>query len=231
MTTLRNSPSKPKDKAPSLRVWDAPTRLFHWLLVATIFLAWWTASNGQMDWHIKAGYVALGLVVFRIYWGVVGSSTSRFSTFVRGPRATLSYLRELPKRLASSAPGHNPLGAWSILAMLGILAAQIVLGLFAVDVDGLNSGPLSDRVSFDTGRLCAQVHQTLFWVLLGFIALHILAVLFYLFYKRENLIGPMVHGRRSDIATEPKMASLWKAVIGVILAVAAVYAVANGLKV
>lgn len=211
------------------RVWDLPTRLFHWLLVGTIAFAWWTAETGHMDWHLYAGYLALGLVVFRLYWGLVGSSTARFAQFVRGPRAVLAYVRSQSKPEASAAPGHNPLGALSIVAMLILIGAQVTLGLFAVDTDGIFSGPLSDLVDFDTARLCAEYHHALFQVLEALIALHILAVLFYLVVKRDNLIGPMLHGLRRG--GEPAIiAPLWRALPGIVLAAAVVWFVARGLK-
>ncbi|MDE1985121.1 MAG: cytochrome b/b6 domain-containing protein [Alphaproteobacteria bacterium] len=212
------------------RVWDVPTRAFHWLFVAAIAFAWWTAETDRMDWHLDAGYVVLGLLVFRIYWGFVGSSTARFASFVRGPQATLAYIRTLPGCLVSAKAGHNPLGAWSILAMLALVIAQVTLGLFAVDVDGISSGPLSDRVSFDTGRLCAEYHDALFNVLLGLIALHVAAVLFYLLYKGDDLIGPMVHGKRRVADATVTIAPLWRAVIGVLLAAGFTWFVTNGLK-
>ena len=221
--------SKTARTADEWRVWDVPTRLFHWLLVGTIAFAWWSAETDHMDWHLDAGYLILGLVVFRLYWGFVGSTTSRFASFVRGPRATLTYLRSLPKRAASDTLGHNPLGAWSIITMLVLISALVALGLFAVDIDGISSGPLADWVDFDTARLCAEYHKAVFHVLQGFIALHILAVLFYLFYKHDNLIGPMVHGmrRRGPAAS---IAPLWRVLPGIVLASVVVWFVAHGFK-
>jgi cytochrome b len=122
-------------------VWDVPTRLIHWLIVALVAASWWTGENGHMDWHRYSGYGLLGLVVFRVYWGIAGASTARFRQFVRGPRVIASYLRGRWETL----PGHNPLGAISAVVLLALLLAQIVLGLFAVDVDGIESGPLSSQ--------------------------------------------------------------------------------------
>src|SRR5690349_24353754 len=104
-----------------VRVWDLPTRLVHWLLVLLVPFSWWTAESGRLEWHRWSGYGLLGLVLFRVYWGFFGSSTARFSRFVRGPRAIVAYLRG---RLPASV-GHNPLGALSVLALLGLLIAQI----------------------------------------------------------------------------------------------------------
>ena len=188
------------DAAPSprVRVWDLPVRVCHWLMVLFVAVSWWTAETHRMDWHQYSGHALLAVVTFRIYWGFFGSSTARFSQFVRGPRIVLDYL----KGQWVAIPGHNPLGALSVLALLGLLLAQVVLGLFSVDVDGIESGPLSTYVSFDAGRLAAEWHDDLFEVLLWLIGLHIAAVLFYLLYKKQNLAATMLHGER-DYAGDP----------------------------
>jgi cytochrome b len=118
-------------------------------------------------------------------------------------------------------PGHNPLGALSVLALLGLLLTQIVLGLFAVDVDGIESGPLSTYVSFDTGRSAAEWHDSLFDALLWLIGLHVAAVLFYLLYRKENLVGAMLHGTRSFSSgpvTSVRTVSWVRFIVGVLLA-------------
>jgi cytochrome b len=175
-----------------IRVWDVPTRLIHWLIVLLVATSWWTGDTGRMDWHRYSGYLLLGLVSFRIYWGLFGASTARFRQFVRGPRVVLDYLRGRWETL----PGHNPVGALSTLVLLALLATQVVLGLFAVDVDGIESGPLSNHVSFATGRACAKLHHQLFDVLLVLIAAHVAAVLFYVVVKKQNLIAAMFTGKR-----------------------------------
>jgi cytochrome b len=193
------------------RLWDGPTRIVHWALVLLIAFSWWSAEAAHMDWHRWSGYGVLGLLVFRLIWGVVGSASARFASFVKGPAATLAYVRTLRGRAASEVPGHNPLGAWSVLAILAVLIFQIVTGLFAVDIDGLESGPLSDRVSFDTGRLLAHWHHQSFTVLQVLVALHVAAVIFYLTYKRANLVGPMITGR-ARFAEDPglRFAPSWR---------------------
>src|SRR5688572_27938897 len=140
-----------------VRIWDVPTRVVHWLMAALIPTSWWTAESGNLELHRYSGYLLVGLLLFRIYWGFAGSSSARFANFVKGPRAILSYLRI---GSAGSAGGHNPLGALSVVALLLLLLTQISLGLFAVDVDGLESGPLSHYVSFEAGRACAEWHET-----------------------------------------------------------------------
>lgn len=218
-----------------VRVWDAPTRIVHWLLPALVATSWWTAENGELEFHRYSGYALLGLVVFRVYWGFAGSSTSRLFRFLRGPRALIAYAKGLAVRRDSAKPraiGHNPLGALSALALLALLIAHITLGLFAVDVDGIESGPLSHLVSFDAGRVCAGLHQDLFNVLLAFIALHLVAVLFYVLFRRDSLIAPMLSGFRtenSDAASSINPASWRRAAAGVAFAAAVTWAVIAGL--
>lgn len=201
-----------------VRVWDLPTRVAHWLLVLGIAGAWWTGETGRLEWHRWCGYLLLGVVVFRVYWGFLGSSTARFAGFVRGPRVVAEYLRGS----WSAVPGHNPLGALSVLALLALLATQITLGLFAVDVDGIESGPLSLYVSFEAGRDAAEWHEVVFNVLLLFIALHIAAILWYRVARKETLVAAMFHGTREfPGAPEPlQPASALRFVAGVVLSAA-----------
>jgi cytochrome b len=207
------------------RVWDLPTRLVHWAFVVGVVFSWWTAETGRLEWHRWSGYTLLGLVLFRLYWGFVGASTARFGSFVRGPRAIAAYLRGT----GGAAVGHNPLGALSVLALLGLLLSQIVLGLFAVDVDGIESGPLSRYVSFETGRACAEWHGVVFNLLTVLIAVHLLAVLYYGVFKRENLTGAMITGsRRFETERAPmESASLSRLIIGIVLATAITYVIAT----
>ena len=209
-----------------VRVWDVPVRFVHWFMVVLFAVSWWTAEAGRMEWHQYSGFTLLALVVFRIYWGFVGSSTARFGQFLRGPRALRDYL----KGRWAQVPGHNPLGALSVVAMLTLLLTQIVLGLFAVDVDGIESGPLSIYVSFEGGRVAAEWHDTVFDVLLWLIVLHIVAVLFYVLIRKENLIGAMLHGKRT-VTGEPHAAvirvSVLRVVVGVVLACALTWWVAS----
>lgn len=185
-------------KTPKLPVWDLPTRLFHWLLVLLFALSWWSAENHEMEWHYRSGLTLLMLLAFRLIWGFIGGSSARFAGFVRGPGATLDYLRGA----RAKSVGHNPLGGYSVIAMLLALVVQVGTGLFATDIDGLESGPLSHFVDFDQGRLAAKVHGTSFNILLVLIGLHIAAILFYLVVRRRNLVGPMVTGRDGSLGGE-----------------------------
>ncbi|MDB5397903.1 MAG: hypothetical protein JWM91_5409 [Rhodospirillales bacterium] len=205
----------------NVRVWDLPTRLFHWLIVVLFAISWWTAENDQLDWHMLSGYGILALLFFRIYWGFAGSQTARFGNFLKGPRAFLAYSARMFERPERPTPGHNPMGGWSVAAFISLLLLQTVLGLFAIDVDGLNAGPLDHLVSFETGRRAAGLHDTVFNFLLILIGLHTAAVLFYWFYKRENLIAAMVTGlKRMPRSIEPDLhfTSLWWAVPGLLVA-------------
>jgi cytochrome b len=175
-----------------VRVWDLPTRLFHWLLVALFLFSWWSAENREMDWHRLSGIGLLGLLLFRLIWGVIGGSTARFASFLHSPGKALAYLRLFAA--GPHKPGHNPVGGYSVVAMLLALIVQVTTGLFATDVDGIESGPLSYLVSFDQGRTASAIHHVSFNVLLALVGLHVLAILFYLIFRRRNLVGPMITG-------------------------------------
>ena len=171
------------------RVWDLPVRLVHWLLAALIAFSWWSVHNHHTDWHIWSGCAILTLLVFRILWGFFGSSTARFSSFVRGPRAIAAYWRG-----SWVGIGHNPLGALSVLTLLGAVAVQVGLGLVAQDEDGIYMGPLAQLVSSDTSDRAREIHELWFNVILGLIALHLLAILYYR-WRGRKLTLPMVTGR------------------------------------
>lgn len=205
----------------SPRVWDIPTRLFHWSIVVLVGFSWWSAENHQMEWHYRSGITLLILLVFRLIWGVIGGSTARFIEFIPTPGRISNYLHK--SRSAAHHAGHNPLGAFSVFAMLTALTVQVGTGLFAVDTDGLESGPLSSWISFSQGRQAAAIHEISFSIVQILVALHIAAILFYLIFRRRNLIGPMITGRdnavRADTALKP--APLWAFLLaaGVALAI------------
>jgi len=162
-----------------------------------IAAAWWTEKQRMLEEHRLVGYALFSLVLFRFAWALIGSSTSRFSAILRSPAVVYRYARhEFFRRDAARHAGHNPVGGWSVGAMLLVLSAQIVSGLVAVDVDGLESGPLSYLVSFDMGRLASRLHALTFNILLVLIGLHVAAVVFHALYKRDNLVMPMLSGLR-----------------------------------
>ncbi|WP_443748594.1 cytochrome b/b6 domain-containing protein [Asticcacaulis solisilvae] len=199
-----------------IAVWDIPVRLFHWSLAGLIAFAWWSAETHHLDWHKIAGSLIAGLLVFRLWWGVFGGSTARFADFVRGPGAILDYLRGKAKGLSA---GHNPLGALSVLALLLAALTVVVSGLFTVDTDGIESGPLSNLVDFDQGRIAAEIHGYGFNVLEVLVVLHLVAIAWYAFVKRDGLIGAMLHGKRTARGEMAAMkpARLWALVVGLIL--------------
>jgi len=222
MTTAAGTP---------VRLWDLPVRLVHWSFVIGIGLLWWSAENHRLDLHFKVGLVMLGLVVFRLLWGLVGSSTARFSGFVKGPAAIRAYLAGQKSGTAEHVVGHNPLGALSVLALIGLLALQIGLGLFAQDTDAVSSGPLNFLVSYDLAKQISEVHEAVFNVILAVVGLHVAAILYYRVFKRDNLVSPMISGRRTfatPVAT-PRIAPLWLAVVCAVLAAAITVWVAWGL--
>ena len=224
---LTTAPAGAPD-AVRVAVWDLPTRLVHWLFVLLVCVSWWTAETGRLEWHRWSGYGLLALVLFRTYWGFAGSSTARFGRFVRGPRAISSYL----KGTWPVTAGHNPLGALSVLLLLGLLLLQILLGLFAVDVDGMESGPLSLYVSFDTGREAAQWHESTFNALMVVILLHVIAAIYYLVVKRQNLIGGMITGSRifSTKVAPLERGSVVRLVIGIAISAALTWAAAKSFQ-
>jgi cytochrome b len=206
---------EPVTKALPVELWDFPVRLVHWAFVALLPGLWWTSRVGDMSTHKVLGYVLLALIIFRVIWGFVGSETARFWSFIRGPRAVAAYFTALLKGKPAPVVGHNPLGGWSVLALLGLLAADVAFGLFTQDVDGIESGPLARLVSYDTADWARGWHDALFKVLLAAVALHVAAIIFYLAVKRDNLIAPMISGKRtiSAVHPSPRFVSAWRAII------------------
>jgi cytochrome b len=185
-------------KVYSIPVWDIPTRIFHWLLAGLVILSFITGKIGgtAMKYHELGGFAVLSLVVFRLVWGVIGGQQSRFSAFVKGPATVLRYASSLPRKDSTPYIGHNPLGGWSIIAMLISLLIQTGTGLFAND-DILTEGPLYDLVSKHTSDWLTGLHHLNRNVLLGLVVLHICAIMFYLLAKRENLLVPMITGKKT----------------------------------
>lgn len=181
-----------------VRLWDLPVRLCHWSFVILIPALWWTAENEKIGLHMRLGMLLLVLLTFRILWGFFGSSTARFASFVRGPRAVASYLSSLGNPAHAPAVGHNPAGGWSVLALLGTMAVQVALGLISGDPDDNGAGPLYDVAGYEIAYSATWWHtKVVFNVIVAAIALHIAAILFYRLVKRDNLIAPMVTGARA----------------------------------
>lgn len=181
-------------KDRTIRVWDLPLRLCHWAMALSIPALWWTAENGAMGWHMRIGLFLLFVLSFRVLWGFLGTRTARFSTFVKGP---VSVWRHLTGKARFDGIGHNPLGALSAIAMLGILLAQAALGLFAGDPFDGATGPLNAKVGVMTADWMTDWHELLFDVIVIVSAIHIAAIAFYWFGKRNNLVIPMITGNRA----------------------------------
>ncbi|QJU60706.1 Ni/Fe-hydrogenase 1 b-type cytochrome subunit [Sphingomonas sp. AP4-R1] len=209
-----------------VRLWDWPVRICHWSFVILLPVQWWTMKKGMIDWHMRLGLVMLALVLFRIVWGFIGPETARFSRFVKGPGPILAYLRGK----AEPVVGHNPVGALSVIALLGLLAAQVGVGLFTQDVDGFASGPLAIWISYDAADKARHWHGLIFNLLLAFVALHLLAILFYTFVKRDNLVRPMVTGYRrfAEAVTPPRFAPLWRLALAIVVAAGIAWWVSKG---
>ncbi len=177
------------------RVWDLPTRLFHWLLAATVVGSVVTAKigGGAMVWHTRLGFVVLALVVFRLVWGLVGGRWSRFASFVYAPATLLRYLRGQARPEERLDVGHSPAGALSVFAILAVLSAQVGTGLLSDDEIAF-VGPLNRFVSTDTGLAATSLHKTWGqWLVIGLVVLHVLAIAVYLL-KKNNLVAPMIGG-------------------------------------
>ena len=186
----------------TIRIWDLPIRLFHWLLVVCITASFITVKVGgnAMQWHAYAGYCALTLIIFRVCWGFVGSYHARFLNFVPSPLGLIAYL----KGNAKSVLGHNPLGSLSVLGLIFSVSLQALTGLFAND-DIAFEGPFTKYVSDSTVQLLTSIHHTNETVLIVLICLHLLAIAYYLKFKRENLLKPMLLGDKEiDPSEEAK---------------------------
>ncbi len=177
-----------------IRVWDLPTRLFHWALVVCVIGSIVTINLGGnwVQWHFRFGYAIWVLLLFRITWGFAGPRYARFGHFPPSLSATWAYLRgQGPVSL-----GHNPLGAWSVYALLAALTFQVTTGLFANDAI-LWEGPLRHWVSNDTSDWLTRLHKWNRFVIIGLVVLHILAIIYYSFVKKQSLVGPMWHGDKT----------------------------------
>ena len=196
----KNSDPAPEGHAfETARVWDIPTRVFHWALVATVTAGWLIGENmtfTNIEWHFYLGYATGGLVVFRLFWGLVGPKPAKLSALVPSPKSAINYLKNITKRTPSGVHGHNPLGALSILALLGSLAVMVTTGLFSESEDLFAKAPLAHLVDKSMIQTANAVHEIFAKVLLALVGLHVAALLYYLLWKRENLIRAMVTGMK-----------------------------------
>jgi cytochrome b len=226
--------SSEERKRLKILVWDVPVRLFHWALVLLILTSYFSGQAGG-DWmkiHFWSGYAILTLLLFRICWGFLGSTTARFSDFVKGPAAAFAHLGELLGKGKPREAGHNPAGGAMVIVLILAVLAQVSTGLFSADTDtGTVYGPLTKLVSEAVVDKATSFHH--FWILILkiLIALHVLAAIVYLVWKRQNLIGAMFTGRKpiDDVVESGKkapdlvFASIWKALVVLIACALVVY--------
>ena len=193
------------EQQTTVRVWDLPTRTFHWTLaisvLASIVSAW--IGGSAMVWHFRLGYVAFTLLAFRLAWGLVGGHWSRFVNFIYAPAAIGRYLRGESAPHEHHEVGHNPLGAFSVFGVLALLALQVGTGLFADD-EIANTGPLQKFVSGATSLALTKWHKGYGqWLIIAMLVLHITAILYLLIAKRRNLVRPMLSGDKQLVAPAP----------------------------
>ncbi|WP_348753512.1 cytochrome b/b6 domain-containing protein [uncultured Aquincola sp.] len=191
-----------------VRVWDLPTRVFHWLLATAVIALVVTAKVGgnAMVWHFRLGYLVLALLAFRLVWGLVGGRWSRFTHFIYGPGSVFAYLRGHAGPGGHFEVGHSPVGALSVFALLAVLSAQVGTGLVADD-EIANQGPLYRFVSGDTAATATGWHTGPGqWLIIGLVVLHVLAIVFYRVAKGRNLVGPMLSGDKQLPAGTPASA-------------------------
>lgn len=182
----------------TVALWDPVVRLFHWALVIAFFAAWGLGKFGPnvMTLHFYAGYTVAGLVVLRVIWGFVGPRPARFASFVKGPGAIWAYARHLPERRPSNTLGHNALGALFVVGILAVLAVQVVTGLIGDPEDYVNTGPLAYLVPIETSRTALGRHEVLGNLAMVMVLVHIAAIGFYRRWKGEDLVTPMITGKK-----------------------------------
>jgi cytochrome b len=181
------------------KIWDPVTRVWHWVLALVVSLGWYFGefmSFSTIQWHFYCGYTILTLMLLRIVWGFVGPRPIRFRSLLASPANLLAYARGVGSRRPSGTHGHNPLGSLFVIAIILLLTTQSTIGLFIESEDFFESAPLSHLVSESTGWQLIWLHKLLPNFILALVSLHVVAILFYLFWKKENLIVPMFTGRK-----------------------------------
>jgi len=183
---------------PTVRVWDLPTRWFHWLLVICVVGLFVTGNMGgyMMTWHARFGFAVLTLVLFRLSWGFWGGHWSRFKQFDLHPKLSLTYVRNMQRGIHSPQLGHNPLGAWSVCAVLLLLSLQIATGMVADDEISF-TGPFNPWVSGSLVSWATWYHKAVGnKLLIAWFVLHMLAMLFHRWRFGENLVTAMFSGNK-----------------------------------
>jgi cytochrome b len=210
-------------------VWDLPLRLFHWLFALSILASWATGKAGfeWTPWHMRLGYWMIGLLIFRLVWGLIGPRHARFSSFLASPRRAWTYVRGLfGAGTVLHSVGHNPAGGFMVIVMLALVAFQATTGLFSTD-DIAWTGPYNPSVSDATAQWLTRLHHINFNLILAAVALHVLAILFYAFVKKQNLVAAMLTGWKPAEAVPADEAitssELLKAIIVIAFSSAVVY--------
>lgn len=212
----------------ALRVWDAPTRLFHWAIVLLLILSYVSIEKNWIQIHFYSGYTVLSLLLFRVVWGFVGSDTSRFGNFLRNPLEGLRHLAQFGRREPDTEIGHNAAGGWMVLVILAALFVQTGTGLFAREDEDLIEGPLAHDISNAAGNWATTIHSfNFYYVILSLVALHILAIIAYAVVKRHDLVRAMVTGKKRLPATmrQPRFRSPALALVILLVCFGAVAAV------
>lgn len=191
------TPDNAKGGPQEARIWDLPTRLFHWALVGTVCTGWYLGewrSFSTIQLHFYFGYATAALLAFRLIWGIVGPRNVRLPALIPSPSRLRAYLGGVLSREPDDARGHNPLGALSVLAMLAALSVQVGTGLFAEDDALFSSGPFAEYVSGEMRVELTALHHLSSRVIFALVALHLAAIAFHAIWKRENLVRPMITG-------------------------------------
>ncbi len=183
------------DRPRAILVWDWPTRLFHWLVVVLVAVAYFTWRANWMGWHEDAGVAVLALVLFRLSWGVAGSETARFARFVAPPRAALRHLGGMFRREPDHQVGHNQAGGWMVLLLLALLLGETLTGIVTAN-DVADEGPLTELMPAWLANLLTDLHAWIWDALLAAIALHVAAIGFYAAAKGHHLLRPMLTGHK-----------------------------------
>lgn len=219
---------RPDPSRRAVLVWDLPLRLFHWLTVGLVAAAYVTWRLNWMDWHAYIGEALLALVLFRLAWGIIGSDTARFGRFLASPRAALQHLAHIFRREPDAQVGHNPAGGWMVVLMLGLLLGQTLTGIIDNN-DVADSGPLTGIMPAWMANLIDDLHGWLWNALLAAMALHVIAIAVYAVAKRQNLVRPMLTGRKTlpADARPPRVASPLSALLALASAVAVAAALAS----
>ena len=214
-----------KKKDDSLLVWDLPTRLFHWLLVICIIGLFVTGKQSDMERHLPLAYFTLGLIIFRVLWGFVGSYYSKFDALQLSPITTFAYIKN---KMHSNYPGHNPLGSWGVVALLVFLSTQLITGLFAND-SVMTNGPLSYFISNELSDKLTGIHVFNMNILLGLIGIHIIGVLFHMYIMKEDIFRGMITGKRTGVTMNKTVTvqPLFKALAALIFSLGVVWFIIN----